>query len=77
MKPELTLIPGTPTIDDIEAMFERLTGRKPTPEDRAEAEKMLAEPRAKPKTDGHAKNPRFHEAKKSGQGFIITGAKPL
>jgi hypothetical protein len=74
MKPELTLIPGNPTIDDIVAMFERLTGRKPTPEDRAEAEKLLAS--AKPKSTKQApltSNPRFREGPK-GTGVMIIGA---
>jgi hypothetical protein len=42
MKPELILIPNPPTIDDIVAMFEKISGRKVTPEDRREAEKILA-----------------------------------
>jgi hypothetical protein len=42
MKPELTLLPANPSVDDIVAMFERLTGRKATAEERAEAEKLLA-----------------------------------
>jgi hypothetical protein len=41
MKPELVLIPN-PRLDDLMALFEQLTGRKATPEDRAEAEKLLA-----------------------------------
>jgi len=41
-KPRLALIPGLPTAEDIERLFEFFTGKKPTPEDSAEISKTLA-----------------------------------
>ena len=43
-KPELTLLPGdlANDLDALVAFFEKLTGRKPTPEDIAETRAMIA-----------------------------------
>ena len=43
MKPKLYLIPGIPTLENVDLLFRALTGREPTPEDTAEAEALLAE----------------------------------
>ncbi len=44
MKKELFLMPGVPTMADVDAMFKAITGRDTTtPEDHAEVEALLAE----------------------------------
>ena len=60
MKPKY-LIPGIPTLEEIDALFRALTGREPTAEDNAEAESLYAEylaaaPKTKSKRD--ARHPK-------------------
>jgi hypothetical protein len=42
-KPIFGLVRGVPSAEEIAALFEGLTGRKPTPEDMAEVENILRE----------------------------------
>ena len=55
MKPKLFLIPGVPTLENVDILFRELTGREPTPDDRAATEALYAEylaaaPKPKPKS---------------------------